>query len=303
MQEILKIDGVVKRYKDNIAVNAVTFSVEKGSIFGLLGPNGAGKTSLIRIITTITGADEGKIYFNGEELNGFHPTQIGYLPEERGLYKKMKVGEQLLYLAQLKGLDYKTSKNAILGWMDKFEIRDWWNKKVDELSKGMQQKVQFISTVMHDPKLIILDEPFTGLDPINTDLIKQEIHQLREKGASIIFSTHRMEQVEEICEDIVLIDDGKLILEGKVSEIKQDFKENLFEVQFEGQIDESALNGNVELINKEENRLVFKLNEGYDSNRFLQSLIKSGLTILSFNEILPTLNEIFIRKVEENDNK
>ena len=204
-------------------------------------------------------------------------------------------------MAQLKGLDYNTSKKSILGWMDKFDIRDWWHKKVDELSKGMQQKIQFISTVMHDPKLIILDEPFTGLDPINTDLIKQEIYHLREKGASIIFSTHRMEQVEEVCEDIVLIDDGKVILEGKVNDIKQDFKENIFEVQYEGNLDENSLNGDVELIDKDENRLLFKLNEGYNSNQFLQSLIKSGLSILSFNEILPTLNEIFIKKVEEND--
>lgn len=302
MQEaILHIDHVVKRYKNQTAVDGVNFYVRKGSIFGLLGPNGAGKTSLIRIITTITGADEGTVYFNGEPLNGFHPSQIGYLPEERGLYKKMKVGDQLMYLAQLKGMDYKQAKSSILGWMDKFEIRDWWHKKIEELSKGMQQKVQFIATVMHDPKLIILDEPFTGLDPINTDLIKAEIHQLREKGASIIFSTHRMEQVEEICEDIVLLDDGKVILEGKVSDIKQDFKENIFEVGFEGELNADALNDNITFLEQKGNRMRFKLNEGVNSNKFLESLISSGINILSFNEILPSLNEIFIKKVEEND--
>jgi ABC-2 type transport system ATP-binding protein len=302
MQEtILRIDHVVKRYKNKTAVDAVEFEVRKGSIFGLLGPNGAGKTSLIRIITTITGADEGKVYFNGEELNGFHPTQIGYLPEERGLYKKMKVGDQLMYLAQLKGLSQKAARESILGWMDKFDIRDWWHKKIEELSKGMQQKIQFIATVMHDPKLIILDEPFTGLDPINTDLIKAEIHELKEKGASIIFSTHRMEQVEEICEDIVLIDDGKVILEGKVADIKQDFKENIFEVGFAGQLDVDSLNGNIELVEKSGDRMRFKLNEGVSSNQFLNHLMQQGIELLSFNEILPSLNEIFIKKVEEND--
>lgn len=303
MQEILQIDQVVKRYKNNVAVDHLTFSVRKGSIFGLLGPNGAGKTSLIRIITTITGADEGTVYFNGERLNGYHPTQIGYLPEERGLYKKMKVGDQLMYLAQLKGLEHKPAKEAILYWMDKFDIRDWWHKKVEELSKGMQQKIQFIATVMHDPKLIILDEPFTGLDPINTDLIKAQIYELKEKGASIIFSTHRMEQVEEICEDIVLIDDGKVILEGKVADIKQQFKENIFEIVFEGDLDVDSLNGNIDLLEQQGNTMRFKLNEGVDSNRFLSSLINQGINVLAFNEILPSLNEIFIRKVEENDLK
>lgn len=301
MQEaILRIDHVVKRYRDKIAVDGVDFDVRQGSIFGLLGPNGAGKTSLIRIITTITGADEGKIYFNGEELNGFHPTQIGYLPEERGLYKKMKVGDQLMYLAQLKGLQQKEAKAAILAWMDKFDIRDWWHKKIEELSKGMQQKIQFIATVMHDPKLIILDEPFTGLDPINTDLIKAEIHDLKEKGASIIFSTHRMEQVEEICEDIVLMDDGKVILEGKVEEIKQDFKEHIFEISFAGELDVESLNGNIDLVEKSGNKMRFKLNEGVRSNQFLNNLMQQGIELLSFNEILPSLNEIFIKKVEEN---
>jgi len=213
----------------------------------------------------------------------------------------MKVGDQLMYLAQLKGLDHKTAKSSILKWMDKFDIRDWWNKKVEELSKGMQQKIQFIATVMHEPKLIILDEPFTGLDPINTDLIKAEIYKLKEEGASIIFSTHRMEQVEEVCEDIVLMDDGKIILEGKVEDIRQQFKENIFEVSFEGELDQDALNGNVDILEQTGDTMRFKLNEGVSSNQFLNSLINMGISILSFNEILPSLNEIFIKKVEEND--
>ena len=216
MSQILSLKNIVKRYHKNTAVDDVSFDVKKGSIFGLLGPNGAGKTSIIRIITTITGADEGEVLLDGVKLNNNHPAEIGYMPEERGLYKKMKVGEQLLYLAQLKGLPYDEAKKSILHWMDKFEIRDWWNKKVEELSKGMQQKIQFIATVMHGPKLLILDEPFSGLDPVNTNLIKKEISELRDKGISIIFSTHRMEQVEEICEDIVLINHGKKILEGKL---------------------------------------------------------------------------------------
>lgn len=301
MGEILRVDKVVKRYKNTTAVDEVSFSVDKGNIFGLLGPNGAGKTSLIRIITTITNADEGRIYFNGEPLNGYHPSQIGYLPEERGLYKKMKVGEQLMYLAQLKGLEKKEAKQAILYWMDKFAIRDWWHKKVEELSKGMQQKIQFIATVMHNPALIILDEPFTGLDPINTDLIKQEIRNLRDKGTSIIFSTHRMEQVEEICEDIVLIDRGRVILEGKVSDIKQQFKDHIFEVCFTGAMDTDILNGEVEILKNESGKLVFKLNEGNDSNAFLKKLLANNLAITSFNEILPSLNDIFIKRVEENE--
>jgi len=206
----------------------------EGCIFGLLGPNGAGKTSIIRIITTITQADSGTVYLNGEALNSSHPSQIGYMPEERGLYKKMEVGVHLMYLAQLKGLPKKEAKAAIDFWFEKFDIQDWWKKKVEELSKGMQQKIQFISTVIHKPKLLILDEPFSGLDPINTNLIKDEIDALNQKGISIIFSTHRMEQVEEVCEKIVLINQGKNVLQGGVKDIKNQFKKNLFKFNFEG---------------------------------------------------------------------
>ncbi|HAY72059.1 MAG TPA: ABC transporter ATP-binding protein, partial [Saprospirales bacterium] len=273
---------------------------KRASIFGLLGPNGAGKTTLIRIITSITGADEGTVYFNGEPLNKFHPTKIGYLPEERGLYKKMKIGEHLLYLAQLKGMDYKSARKVVLEWLDKFEIRNWWNKKVEELSKGMQQKVQFIATVMHDPELIILDEPFSGLDPINTNLIKSEIYKLKEKGTTIIFSTHRMEQVEEICEEIALIDKGKVILRGRVDDIKQQFKEHKFEVSFNGQFNEEMIRGKADILDRNQDSLIFKLQGETGSNQLLMNLIQQGLEIKSFSEILPGLNEIFIREVEEN---
>ena len=227
---VLSIKGVVKRFGNHAAVDGASFEVPQRSIFGLLGPNGAGKTTLLRIITTIMGADEGEIKINGEKLNTRHIFEIGYLPEERGLYKKMKVGDQLLFLAQLKGLSHKEAREKIKTWFEKFEIGDWWNKKVQELSKGMQQKIQFIATVVHEPKLLILDEPFSGLDPINTNLIKDEIHRLNREGTSIIFSTHRMEQVEEICTDIVLINKGKVILDGKMDAIKEDHKKNIFRI-------------------------------------------------------------------------
>ncbi len=300
MEDILKIDKVVKRFTSLTAVDEISLNIRKASIFGLLGPNGAGKTTLIRIITSITGADEGTVYFNGEPLNKFHPTKIGYLPEERGLYKKMKIGEHLLYLAQLKGMDYKSARKVVLEWLDKFEIRSWWNKKVEELSKGMQQKVQFIATVMHDPELIILDEPFSGLDPINTNLIKSEIYKLKEKGTTIIFSTHRMEQVEEICEEIALIDKGKVILQGHVDDIKQQFKEHKYEVSFNGNYNEEVISSTADILDRFNNSLVFKLHSGAESNQLLMHLIQNKMEIRSFNEILPTLNEIFIMKVEEN---
>ena len=202
---ILSIQEVYKRYRDVVAVDGVSFEVPEGSLFGLLGPNGAGKTSLIRIITTITAADSGVIYFNGEKLNSTHPKYIGYLPEERGLYRKMKVGEHLIYLARLKGMAALEAKRKLLAMMERFEIASWWNKKVEELSKGMQQKIQFISTILHEPTLLILDEPFSGLDPINANLIKDEIYAMNQRGITVIFSTHRMEQVEQICDHIVLI--------------------------------------------------------------------------------------------------
>lgn len=295
---VLSLQNVVKTYANHRAVNDVSFDVKKGTIFGLLGPNGAGKTSLIRIITTITAADSGQVYLNGQPLNRLHPNDIGYMPEERGLYKKMKVGEQLLYLAQLKGLSSKDAKVKLRHWLEKFEILNWWDKKISDLSKGMSQKVQFIATVVHDPSLIILDEPFSGLDPINANLIKDEIFQLKEKGASILFSTHRMEQVEEICEDIVLINHGKILLYGGVANIKNEFKEHKFSVKYEGSLPESLNFGGYEIVSNQANELIFKGQSGQTSIQLLKSLLDSNVNIMSFNEILPSLNEIFIKKVE-----
>jgi len=299
---ILKLDDVVKKYEKHTAVNHVSFEVPKGSIFGLLGPNGAGKTSLIRIITTITGADEGTVYLDGEKLNNETPNYIGYLPEERGLYKKMKVGEQLMYLAQLKGLSKKEAKTQINKWFDRLGMDDWWDKTVEELSKGMQQKVQFVATVVHEPKLLILDEPFTGLDPINTNLIKDEIRRLNDGGVSIIFSTHRMEQVEEICEHIVLINQGKKVLEGRVVDVKQKYKDNLYKIKYDGDLPSNLtmmdeVDNRWEIIDKKEGELTVKVAESKDSNLVLNNLIRGDVHINSFNEILPTLNEIFIKQV------
>lgn len=299
---ILKLENVVKKYDKHTAVNDVSFEVPKGSIFGLLGPNGAGKTSLIRIITTITGADEGTVFLDGERLNNNTPNYIGYLPEERGLYKKMEVGEQLLYLAQLKGLSKKQAKDQINKWFARLGMDDWWTKKVEELSKGMQQKVQFVATVVHEPKLLILDEPFTGLDPINTNLIKDEIRRLNADGVSIIFSTHRMEQVEEICEHIVLINQGKKVLEGRVADVKQTFKDNVYKINYEGTLPSNLtmmdeVDKRWEIIEKKEGELVVKVEESKDSNLILNHLIRGDVHIVSFNEILPTLNEIFIKQV------
>ena len=293
---ILDIQNIVKSYEKHVAVRNVSFQVPAGSIFGLLGPNGAGKTSLIRIITTITRADEGVVYLDGEKLNSRHPEQIGYMPEERGLYRKMKVGDHLTYLARLKGLSPQEAKAKITAWMEKFGIQDWWNKKVEELSKGMQQKIQFIATVVHEPKLLILDEPFSGLDPVNTNLIKDEIYNLREKGMSIIFSTHRMEQVEEICEHIVLINKGENVLEGKVSEVRDRFKENLFELEYSGEIPAGLLS-HTNVIEHTNGRLKVQLEEETASNALLKSMLDQGVVVKGFQEILPTLNEIFIRQV------
>ena len=269
----------------------------------MLGPNGAGKTSLIRIVTTITGADDGEIFLDGEKLNQLHPSQIGYLPEERGLYKKMKVGEQLMYLAQLKGLSADQAKKALMVWLEKFRITDWWDKKIGELSKGMQQKTQFIATVVHNPKLLILDEPFSGLDPINTNLIKDEIHNLNKNGTSIIFSTHRMEQVEEICKDIVLIDEGKNILEGRVQDIKDKFKENKYRIEFKGKLPQDLNSEDFEITTDNDHELIIQIKEGHNSNELLRALLNRGYEISSYNEILPSLNEIFIKQVEGQNNE
>jgi len=233
---IFQAKNVSKAYAGHIAIEDINISVPEGSIFGLLGPNGAGKTTFIRIINQITGPDTGQLFFNGEKLNQSHLSQIGYLPEERGLYKKMKVGEQALYLAQLKGLSKRDALDKLKYWFEKFEIQAWWNKKVEELSKGMAQKVQFIVTILHQPKLLILDEPFSGFDPINTNLIKDEILELRKNGTTIIFSTHNMGSVEELCDYIALINNAKVILEGEVKEVRNRFRTNTYSIDFQGSI-------------------------------------------------------------------
>jgi len=292
---ILSIKDLTKVYEKTTAVDHISLTVPENTIFGLLGPNGAGKTTLIRMITQILIQDSGTIQLKDipTEARNMH---IGYMPEERGLYKKMKVGEQLMYLAQLKDLSKKDAKAKIDHWLEKFGIEDWWNKKVDELSKGMQQKIQFIATIVHDPSLIILDEPFSGLDPINTNLIRNEIYELKEKGKSIIFSTHRMEQVEEICEHIALINSGQIILEGEVKNLKHRFKENKFSLHYEGEapVLETPIFNVLENLDQ---KLEISLNEGFHSNDVLRYFIEKDIKIDAFNEILPSLNEIFINQV------
>jgi len=294
---ILRLDKVTKRYNDFVAVDEVSFQVEPGTIFGMLGPNGAGKTSTIRIITTITGPDSGQVFFNDQLLNKNHPAQMGYLPEERGLYKKMKVGEHLIYLAQLKGLSAHDAAKKCKIMLDRFEALEWWNKKVEELSKGMQQKIQFIATIVHDPVLIILDEPFTGLDPINSNMIQEEIYRLRDKGVTILFSTHRMEQVEEMCENIILINTGKNILMGNVKDIRNRYKEHLFKVSYKGELPQS-FSGGLELVKKEDHTATFRIPDQDTPNHLLQYLMQSGCEIQAFHEILPSINEIFISQVK-----
>ena len=294
---ILSIQNVVKTYGNYTAVDHVSFDVPKGSVFGLLGPNGAGKTSLIRMITTITGPDSGAILLDGEKLNERTPERIGYMPEERGLYKKMKVGEHLLYLAQLKGLSKAAAQKQIDHWLVKFDIQDWWTKKIEDLSKGMQQKIQFIATIVHQPPLLILDEPFTGLDPINTNLIKDEIRQLNAAGTSIIFSTHRMEQVEEMCDYIVLINHGKNVLYGEVQTIKNQYKQNLFRVEWQGDLP-AGFDRQFPVVEQENHAVTVKLEDESQSNDLLRHLIQKGVRITHFEEILPTFDEIFIRTVE-----
>lgn len=296
---ILSLKNVVKKYHNHTAVDDVSFDVPKGSVFGLLGPNGAGKTSLIRIITMITMADSGQVELDGEKINFDHPSQIGYMPEERGLYKKMKVGEQLIYLAQLKGMPNREAQKKLKEWMEKFDILTWWDKKVEELSKGMQQKIQFIATVVHEPKLLILDEPFSGLDPINTNLIKDEINQLNKGGTSIIFSTHRMEQVEKVCENIILINQGKKILEGNVEQIKEDHKQNLFQIKYRSGSTEGLSAEGFNIISDSDNQLTIRAMEGQSPNLILDKLIRQNIEIQSYNEILPSINDIFISRVGE----
>jgi ABC-2 type transport system ATP-binding protein len=300
MNSILSVQHLKKYFESQKAVDDISLTIERGQIFGLLGPNGAGKTTLIRMITGIFYPDEGEIILNGKPFDPINDVaQIGYMPEERGLYKKMKVGEQALYLAQLKGLSRKEAKQRIDKWFSRFGMESWWDKKVEDLSKGMGQKLQFVTTVLHDPSLIILDEPFSGLDPVNSNLIKDEIFRLANEGATIIFSTHRMEQVEEICNHIVLVNKGKKILDGTVKGTKQQYKLNQYKIEGEGLEKVDRITAPFTVISETDNGIRIQIKEGDNQNTVLQFLIQQGVTIHSFQELLPSLNEIFIRLVED----
>ncbi len=296
--EILRVEHLKKYFANQKAVDDISFRIEKGSIFGLLGPNGAGKTTLIRMITGIFFPDSGDITLNGKKFDPINDVlELGYMPEERGLYKKMKIGEQALYLAQLKGLSRKDAMHAIKDWFVRLDMQTWWNKKVEDLSKGMSQKLQFVTTVAHNPRLIILDEPFSGLDPVNANLIKDEIYRLAQNGSTIIFSTHRMEQVEEICDHIILVNKGKKILDGTVKQVKQNFKEHQFRVGAQtlpGHLDSRLFS----IVRQAPDEVLVKLNNGTTNNDVLRHFIDQGIQIDSFNEVLPSLNEIFIKLVE-----
>ena len=295
---ILELHNLKKYFATQKAVDDISFNIEQGSIFGLLGPNGAGKTTLLRMITGIFYPDSGHIIFNGKKYDPVNDVgYIGYMPEERGLYKKMKIGEQALYLAQLKGLSKPDATQKIKEWFVKFEMQSWWNKKVEDLSKGMSQKLQFVITVLHEPKLIILDEPFSGLDPINANLIKDEIFNLAKKGSTVIFSTHRMEQVEEICDHIVLVNKGEKILDGTVTDIKNRFKENMYQLGV-ATMPENLMTYIFEVIRHQPNQLLIKLQHESTTNDVLKYFIDQGIAIHSFNEVLPSLNDIFIKLVE-----
>jgi ABC-2 type transport system ATP-binding protein len=299
---MLEVKDIVKQYAKHRALDGVSFSIRKGSIFGLLGPNGAGKTSLIRIINQITAPDEGQIIFDGEPLNENHISRIGYLPEERGLYKKMMIGEQMLYLAQLKGLSKNQALERSKAWFERMEMETWWDKKIEDLSKGMQQKVQFVATVIHEPELIILDEPFSGFDPVNVDIIKKEILKLNEKGATIIFSTHRMESVEELCDSIVLINKSKKILDGKVSEIRNTFRTNTFRLGYQGQqpLPPSPYYNVLSSKASEHGSLAtIEVLDGTSVNQLLTHLIPQ-VEIQEITEVMPSIHDIFVKQVTAN---
>ncbi len=308
MNSILVAKEVTKQFGNHTALNKVSLEIPKNSIYGLLGPNGAGKTTLIRIINQITYPDTGQVYFDGEILQPHHIAMIGYLPEERGLYKSMKVGEQALYLAQLKGLTKNDAKERLKFWFERLEIGDWWNKKIQELSKGMAQKIQFIVTVLHQPKLLIFDEPFSGFDPINANLIKEEIINLKHQGTSIIFSTHRMESVEEICEYIALLHNSEKILDGKLSEIKREYKNNIFKVALEVENGDRLLNelsnhfqiSNSTYDNREQ-QLDFLVQLPSDDTREFLTHVSARASVHSFVETIPSANDIFIQTIQRKE--
>ena len=296
--DLLEVENVVKQYAGHLALDGVSLTVPENSIYGLLGPNGAGKTTLIRIINCITAPDSGEVRLNGKRMTPADVQHIGYLPEERGLYKKMKVGDQALYLAQLKGMTKNEALKALKYWFEKFEIQDWWSKKVEELSKGMAQKVQFITTVLHEPKLLIFDEPFSGFDPVNTDIMKREILTLRDKGATIIFSTHNMETVEDLCENISLVDKAKIVLQGNVSEIRASHATNTFVVGSKTELSDTDF----KLVSHITRNGIFEstlLKDPTETNNTLLKRLIEKSEILSFEELLPGMNDIFIKTVTE----
>ena len=295
---ILELQNLKKYFATQKAVDDISFNVEEGGIFGLLGPNGAGKTTLLRMITGIFYPDSGTIMLNGKKFDPLNDTGlIGYMPEERGLYKKMKIGEQALYLARLKGMSRADAMSSIKKWFVKLEMETWWDKKVEDLSKGMSQKLQFVTTVLHNPKLVILDEPVSGLDPVNANLIKDEIFNLAKNGSTVIFSTHRMEQVEQICDHIVLVNKGTKILDDTVGKVKQDFKENIYRLGA-NVLPEHLMTYIFEVVKHEPHQLLLKLNHDSTPNDVLKYFINQGVAVQSFNEVLPSLNEIFIRLVD-----
>jgi ABC-2 type transport system ATP-binding protein len=305
MGSILSISNVTKMYDRHRALHAVNLEIPESSVFGLLGPNGAGKTSLIRIINQITGPDSGEILFRGEKLQASHISRIGYLPEERGLYRKMKVGEQAVYLARLKGVKKKDAVIKLKYWFERFDMQTWWNKKVEELSKGMQQKVQFIVTILHEPELLILDEPFSGFDPINANLIKNEILELKKNGATIIFSTHNMGSVEELCDNIALINKSEKVLDGSVKQIRQQYRNHVYKISYRGtpMAFAHALWTGATILGEqhdgEEHTATIRVNPQLTTNDLLKTLIPA-IEIKGFTEILPTINDIFIKVVGEN---
>jgi ABC-2 type transport system ATP-binding protein len=306
MNVLFQTLNVTKQFAEHKALSEVSITVPEQSIYGLLGPNGAGKTTLIRLINQMTIPDSGELFFRTRKLKPEDIFRIGYLPEERGLYKKMKVGEQALYLARLKGLSKPDALKRLKFWFEKFEIEAWWNKKVEELSKGMQQKVQFIVTVIHEPELLIFDEPFSGFDPINVNLIKDEILDVKKRGGTIIFSTHNMASVEELCDTIALINKSKKILEGRVSNIKSEYRTNTYEITYAGnQANFDYLTPDKYKIVHNKSRIdadtvVISILNGRSPNELLADLLPN-MTILSFHEILPTMHDIFIKKVKESD--
>lgn len=297
----IEIKDVTKRYAQHTALDCVSLNIERGSVFGLLGPNGAGKTSLIRIINRITGPDEGEVIFDGKPLCKEDIYRIGYLPEERGLYRKMKVGEQAIYLAKLRGVKADEAKKRLEGWFEKFDIMPWWNKKVEELSKGMQQKVQFICTVIHEPELLIFDEPFSGFDPVNADLLKREILELRDKGRTVIFSTHNMQSVEEVCDDFALINKSHVVLKGNVQEVRRQYRTGLVTLVYEGCMtpEQIAALAPIEQQQTASGGMLKLRKQDGQSNRALLQTVPEAVSIVSFNEDMPSMHDIFIQTVQQ----